>query len=170
MMITRRNNNNFFCRYYHNITSNTLVVLEAMAAHNVKTLIYSSTCATYGEPKKMPITEETPQVRFPNTISFHLKSYKYKKYENEWFLVNLSLKLLMLDSNQPIWKSQENVRRYHNWLLQNNRHGCYDPEVGGSMDFFLVLSLFLLFLVFRILLVAVISDILTWSDQTRKED
>lgn len=50
-------------RYYHNITSNTLVLLEAMAAHGVKTLIYSSTCATYGEPKKMPITELTPQVR-----------------------------------------------------------------------------------------------------------
>ncbi|EXC35005.1 UDP-arabinose 4-epimerase 1 [Morus notabilis] len=49
-------------RYYHNITSNTLLVLEAMAAHRVKTLIYSSTCATYGEPKKMPITEETEQV------------------------------------------------------------------------------------------------------------
>ncbi|GMH31041.1 hypothetical protein Nepgr_032884 [Nepenthes gracilis] len=49
-------------RYYHNITSNTLVVLEAMAAHGVKTLIYSSTCATYGEPKKMPIVEETTQV------------------------------------------------------------------------------------------------------------
>ncbi|XP_042521011.1 probable UDP-arabinose 4-epimerase 2 [Macadamia integrifolia] len=49
-------------RYYHNITSNTLGVLEAMAAHGVKTLIYSSTCATYGEPEQMPITEETPQV------------------------------------------------------------------------------------------------------------
>ncbi|XP_028966029.1 UDP-arabinose 4-epimerase 1 isoform X1 [Malus domestica] len=49
-------------KYYHNITSNTLVVLEAMAAHGVKTLIYSSTCATYGEPEKMPITEETPQL------------------------------------------------------------------------------------------------------------
>ncbi|KAL9425695.1 hypothetical protein AB3S75_032622 [Citrus x aurantiifolia] len=48
-------------RYYHNITSNTLVILEAMAAHKVKTLIYSSTCATYGEPDKMPITESTPQ-------------------------------------------------------------------------------------------------------------
>ncbi|KAM3276585.1 hypothetical protein ACQJBY_044792 [Aegilops geniculata] len=48
-------------RYYHNITANTLVVLEAMSTHNVKTLIYSSTCATYGEPEKMPITEETPQ-------------------------------------------------------------------------------------------------------------
>lgn len=33
-----------------------------MAAHGVKTLIYSSTCATYGEPDKMPITEDTPQV------------------------------------------------------------------------------------------------------------
>jgi len=33
-----------------------------MATHNVNTLIYSSTCATYGEPEKMPITEETPQV------------------------------------------------------------------------------------------------------------
>lgn len=50
------------CRYYHNITSNTLTVLESMAAHGVKTLIYSSTCATYGEPEKMPITEETSQV------------------------------------------------------------------------------------------------------------
>ncbi|KAI8001901.1 UDP-arabinose 4-epimerase 1 [Camellia lanceoleosa] len=48
-------------KYYHNITSNTLVVLEAMAAHGVKTFIYSSTCATYGEPEKMPITEVTPQ-------------------------------------------------------------------------------------------------------------
>ncbi|KAH7373983.1 hypothetical protein KP509_17G082300 [Ceratopteris richardii] len=48
-------------RYYKNITSNTLILLEAMKKHNVKKLIYSSTCATYGEPDKMPITEETPQ-------------------------------------------------------------------------------------------------------------
>ncbi|VVB12285.1 unnamed protein product [Arabis nemorensis] len=49
-------------KYYHNITSNTLVVLEAVARHKVKKLIYSSTCATYGEPDKMPIIEVTPQV------------------------------------------------------------------------------------------------------------
>nr|GLL49082.1 UDP-arabinose 4-epimerase 1-like [Ipomoea trifida] len=49
-------------KYYHNITSNTLVILEAIAAHGVPTLIYSSTCATYGEPETMPITEETPQL------------------------------------------------------------------------------------------------------------
>lgn len=49
-------------RYYRNITSNTMIVLEAMKRHGVKKLIYSSTCATYGEPDAMPITEETPQV------------------------------------------------------------------------------------------------------------
>ncbi|KAH9606938.1 hypothetical protein KSS87_009333 [Heliosperma pusillum] len=49
-------------RYYHNITSNTMGVLEAIVKHKVKTLIYSSTCATYGEPEKMPIIEVTPQV------------------------------------------------------------------------------------------------------------
>ncbi|TYJ12806.1 hypothetical protein E1A91_A10G006000v1 [Gossypium mustelinum] len=49
-------------KYYHNITSNTLMVLKSMAVHGVGTLIYSSTCATYGEPEKMPITEETRQV------------------------------------------------------------------------------------------------------------
>lgn len=59
-----------FGRYYHNITSNTLLVLEAMARHDVKTLIYSSTCATYGEPEKMPITEETQQVGIQGLLNY----------------------------------------------------------------------------------------------------
>eukprot|EP00898_Chlorokybus_atmophyticus_P004400 jgi/Chlat1/4961/Chrsp32S00379 len=48
-------------RYYHNITSNTMQLLEHMSAAGVSRIIYSSTCATYGEPEKMPITEDTPQ-------------------------------------------------------------------------------------------------------------
>lgn len=43
-----------------------------MASHNVKTLIYSSTCATYGEPEKMPITEETPQVNLTTFYAPHI--------------------------------------------------------------------------------------------------
>ncbi len=31
-----------------------------MAAHRVRRLIYSSTCAVYGNPETLPITEETP--------------------------------------------------------------------------------------------------------------
>lgn len=63
------------CRYYHNITSNTLVVLESMARHGVDTLIYSSTCATYGEPEKMPITEETPQVSVNSWLTVDNKKF-----------------------------------------------------------------------------------------------
>ncbi|KAE8731843.1 putative UDP-arabinose 4-epimerase 3 [Hibiscus syriacus] len=63
--------------YYHNITSNTLVVLESMAAHGVRTLIYSSTCATYGEPEKMPITEETPQAHMLRMV----KGMDYKTHD-----------------------------------------------------------------------------------------
>ncbi|GAQ92681.1 UDP-glucose 4-epimerase [Klebsormidium nitens] len=48
-------------QYYHNITANTLTLLEAVQRHGVKRIIYSSTCATYGEPDTMPITEDTPQ-------------------------------------------------------------------------------------------------------------
>ncbi|KAK8559813.1 hypothetical protein V6N13_016547 [Hibiscus sabdariffa] len=81
-------------KYYHNITSNTLVVLEAMAAHGVKTLIYSSTCATYGEPEKMPITEETPQAScklgfilsyFPK---FLFEANKLKDLQNQLIPIN----------------------------------------------------------------------------------
>lgn len=70
------------CRYYHNITSNTLGVLEAMARHKVKKLIYSSTCATYGEPEKMPITEDTPQV---NKVYFRVRSLI--RCESDFFLM-----------------------------------------------------------------------------------
>ncbi|GAB4840879.1 UDP-arabinose 4-epimerase 1 [Ancistrocladus abbreviatus] len=70
-------------RYYHNITSNTLVVLEAMAAHGVKTLIYSSTCATYGEPDKMPITEITPQV---HVIFLLIRTGKQRKMAEDIIL------------------------------------------------------------------------------------
>ena len=36
-------------------------VLEAMAAEKVETFVFSSTCATYGEPTETPITEAHPQ-------------------------------------------------------------------------------------------------------------
>jgi UDP-glucose-4-epimerase GalE len=48
-------------RYYRNNVSGALSVLEAMAAESVKLLVFSSTCATYGEPIETPITETHPQ-------------------------------------------------------------------------------------------------------------
>ena len=48
-------------KYYNNNVVNTLHLLDAMRRHDVKYFIFSSTCATYGEPEKMPIVEDMPQ-------------------------------------------------------------------------------------------------------------
>jgi len=48
-------------RYYQNNTVGSLRLLQAMSSAKVHRLVFSSTCATYGEPGVLPITEETPQ-------------------------------------------------------------------------------------------------------------
>lgn len=48
-------------KYYRNNVANTLTLLEAMVAANVKTIVFSSTCATYGIPDCVPIPENHPQ-------------------------------------------------------------------------------------------------------------
>lgn len=48
-------------KYYFNNVSNTLNLLHAMKEHCVNKIIFSSTCATYGEPESVPITEDMPQ-------------------------------------------------------------------------------------------------------------
>jgi UDP-glucose 4-epimerase len=48
-------------KYYQNNVGSTLNLLTAMLAAGVKTIIFSSTCATYGNPHRIPITEDHPQ-------------------------------------------------------------------------------------------------------------
>ena len=48
-------------KYYRNNTFGTLNLLDSMLAHNVKKIVFSSTCATYGEPEYTPIDEKHPQ-------------------------------------------------------------------------------------------------------------
>lgn len=48
--------------YYDNNVNGTVSLLRAMTEARVSNLIVSSTCATYGQPDRMPITEESPQV------------------------------------------------------------------------------------------------------------
>jgi UDP-glucose-4-epimerase GalE len=48
-------------RYYRNNVVGALGVLEAMVAESVKHFVFSSTCATYGEPIETPIPETHPQ-------------------------------------------------------------------------------------------------------------
>ncbi|MCI5150007.1 MAG: UDP-glucose 4-epimerase GalE [Candidatus Electrothrix sp. MAN1_4] len=49
-------------KYYRNNVAGTLTLLEAMRYHGINKLIFSSTCATYGEPQQVPIPEDHPQL------------------------------------------------------------------------------------------------------------
>jgi UDP-glucose-4-epimerase GalE len=48
-------------KYYHNNVAATITLLEKMLEKNVRYFIFSSTCATYGEPIHIPISEKHPQ-------------------------------------------------------------------------------------------------------------
>lgn len=65
-------------KYYQNNVTGTQNLLDVMLAHNVSTIIFSSTAATYGIPKEMPIKEEI----LPDPIN----PYGHTKLAIEWML------------------------------------------------------------------------------------
>jgi UDP-glucose 4-epimerase len=48
-------------KYFHNNVANGLKLLDAALAAGVKKFVFSSTCATYGPPDRVPMTEDLPQ-------------------------------------------------------------------------------------------------------------
>lgn len=53
-------------KYYDNNLCGTKVLLEAMVAHGIDKIVFSSTAATYGEPERIPIVE-TDRTKPSNT-------------------------------------------------------------------------------------------------------
>ena len=49
-------------KYFDNNVGGMISLLEAMQRHNVGRIIFSSTAATYGEPKRVPIRETDPTI------------------------------------------------------------------------------------------------------------
>lgn len=47
--------------YFRNNLSGAMNLAEAMLAADVRQIVFSSTCATYGQPDEVPITENAPQ-------------------------------------------------------------------------------------------------------------
>lgn len=66
--------------YWHNNVANTLTLLRCMQAHRVQRFIFSSSCAVYGEPEDLPITEDLPK----NPIN----PYGNTKLAVEWMLAH----------------------------------------------------------------------------------
>lgn len=46
--------------FFRTNSANTLTLLEEMLAHDVKTIVFSSTAAVYGNPERLPILEDSP--------------------------------------------------------------------------------------------------------------
>lgn len=47
--------------YYRNNVAGTIALLDAMRHHGCSRIVFSSSCATYGEPHALPIAEDHPQ-------------------------------------------------------------------------------------------------------------
>lgn len=71
-------------KYYDNNTGGTLSLLKAIERTGVPRLVFSSTCATYGEPSEMPILETTPQSP--------INPYGWSKLLSEYMLRDYALK------------------------------------------------------------------------------
>lgn len=65
-------------RYYRNNVVHTVALLTAMKKHDVKSFVFSSTCAVYGIPASVPITEPMPKVP--------ISPYGRTKLAVEWVL------------------------------------------------------------------------------------
>ena len=47
-------------RYYRNNVAATATLLDRMADHDVKTIVFSSSAAVYGDPRSVPVAEDEP--------------------------------------------------------------------------------------------------------------
>src|SRR5204863_4203996 len=79
--------------YYVNNITNGLKLLDAMRGANCQKLIFSSSAATYGEPKEIPIPEDHP--KRPTNPYGHSKlmfEYILQDYERAYDLRSISLR------------------------------------------------------------------------------
>lgn len=84
-------------KYYRNNIYGTLNLLDTMIKYNVKRIVFSSTCATYGEPREVPITEkhiQTPinpygysKLAVERIMDDYDKAYKLKSVRLRYFNV-----------------------------------------------------------------------------------
>jgi len=80
-------------KYYYNNVVGTLNLLRTMMAYGVKKIVFSSTCATYGEPHYTPIDENHPQEPInPYGRSKLMIEQIFADYERAYGLQHISLR------------------------------------------------------------------------------
>jgi len=80
-------------KYFDNNVSGGLTFLNALVDSRIKYLVFSSTCAVYGTPAKIPITEDTPREPVnPYGSSKAFFEYALKAYDAAYWLRFASLR------------------------------------------------------------------------------
>ena len=80
-------------KYFENNVVGTLNLLEAMLKHGVKKIVFSSTCATYGNPKYMPLDEKHGQnpINAYGRTKFFIEQI-FNDYEKAYGLKHIALR------------------------------------------------------------------------------
>ena len=82
-------------KYFHNNVISALALLDAVMESRVRKFIFSSTCAVYGNPVKVPITEDNPRqpinpygatkLAFENALEAYGRAYGLKYVSFRYF-------------------------------------------------------------------------------------
>lgn len=79
--------------YYRNNVCNTQILLDAMLEHDIRSFIFSSTAATFGEPEYTPIDEVHPQMPInPYGHSKLMVEQILRDYDHAYGLKSVSLR------------------------------------------------------------------------------
>jgi len=98
-------------KYFQNNAVNSLNLLDVMLDLGVKYIVYSSTCAIYGDPEKLPISEEHPQ----RPVNPYGESKLFIERALHWYEKAYGLRWVAL--------------RYFNAAGASGQLGeCHDPE------------------------------------------
>ena len=89
-------------KYYYNNVVNTLNLLNVMLENNVKKIVFSSTCATYGNPEYMPLDEKHTQNPINPYVTTKLVIEKFlQDYDKAYGLKYIALRYFNASGADP---------------------------------------------------------------------
>lgn len=86
-------------RYYHNNVTGTLILLEAMKDAGVKNIVFSSSATVYGDPERVPITEED---RLCPTNPYGRTKYMIEEIMKDVYVSDNSWNIVLLRYFNPV--------------------------------------------------------------------
>ena len=89
-------------KYYENNTAEPIKLLQVMQEFGCKVFVFSSTCATYGVPEKLPLTENNPQKPInPYGMSKLMVEYILRDCDTAWGLRSACLRYFNASGASP---------------------------------------------------------------------